>query len=331
VIGDRTYAFVGLERVGGYMVYDVTDPANASFVSYKPQTGDDRGPETSVFVAAADSPTGEALLISSQEISNTVTFYSVQRQSDGDDVINGAGDADRFNGRAGNDTINGKGGDDVLIGGAGADIIIGGTGFDTASYETATAGVIVNLSTGRGSGGDADGDMLSEIEAVLGSGSADTITGSRAADTLNGAAGNDVLLGARGADILIGGAGNDVMTGGLDADIFRFDAIDNGSIDFITDFQRGEGDALLFGTGVTVTAASVGFLTTGATANGVDLRNGAGSLDLVLTLETAGGSQTVHVLDAYNFASNDYWEGVLGLELTYPRPLPVGTDLLPIA
>ncbi len=30
VIGDRTYAFIGLERVGGIMVYDVTNPANAS-------------------------------------------------------------------------------------------------------------------------------------------------------------------------------------------------------------------------------------------------------------------------------------------------------------
>ncbi len=33
-IGERTYAFVGLERVGGIMVYDVTDPHNASFESY---------------------------------------------------------------------------------------------------------------------------------------------------------------------------------------------------------------------------------------------------------------------------------------------------------
>ncbi|WP_373289736.1 choice-of-anchor I family protein, partial [Polymorphobacter multimanifer] len=48
VINGRTYAFVGLERVGGYMVYDVTDPANATFVTYKPQTADDLGPETSV-------------------------------------------------------------------------------------------------------------------------------------------------------------------------------------------------------------------------------------------------------------------------------------------
>lgn len=31
----RTYAFVGLERIGGFMVYDVTDPGAASFGAYE--------------------------------------------------------------------------------------------------------------------------------------------------------------------------------------------------------------------------------------------------------------------------------------------------------
>lgn len=331
VIGDRTYAFVGLERVGGYMVYDVTDPANAVFVSYKPQTAQDLGPETSVFVAAVDSPTGEALLLSGQEISNTVTLYSVQRQSDGDDVINGAGDADRFNGRAGNDTIDGKGGNDIIIGGAGADIIIGGEGFDTASFATAGAGVAADLSTGRGSVGDAAGDRYEGIEALLGSAHDDVFIGSRSGDTLDGADGNDVLSGARGADILIGNAGDDVLLGGLDADVFRFDSVDDGSVDIIVDFLRSEGDSLAFGAGVTVLAASVGFLTTAAEANGQALSNSERSLDLVLTLGSASGTQTVHILDAYSFASNAYWEGILGLELSYPQPLPIGAELTPIA
>jgi hypothetical protein len=331
VIGGRTYAFVGLERVGGYMVYDVTDPANARFVSYKPQTALDRGPETSVFVAAADSPTGEALLISAQEISNTVTLYSVQRQSEDNDVINGAGDADRFNGRGGDDTIDGKGGDDVIIGGAGADIIIGGEGFDTASFATASEGVVANLSTGRGSAGDAAGDRYEGIEALLGSAHDDIFIGSRSGDTINGASGNDVISGARGADILIGGDGDDVLIGGLDADVFRFDTVDDGSVDIIVDFMLGNGDSVAFGPGVTVLAASVGFLTTGPEANGQALSNGERSLDLVLTLGSASGTQTVHILDAYNFASNAYWEGVLGLELSYPQPLPMGAELAPIA
>lgn len=329
-IGDRTYAFVGLERVGGYMVYDVSDPANATFVTYKPQTAQDLGPETSVFVSAANSPTGENLLISAQEISNTITLYSVQSQTAGDDRINGAGDADTFNGRAGNDIIDGKGGNDVLIGGAGADLLIGGAGFDTASYATASAGVSVNLLSTRGSTGDAAGDRFDGIEAVIGSAFDDVISGTRDGDRLDGADGNDVLLGTRGTDTLIGGDGNDVLAGGVDADVFRFDIVDNGSIDIVADFNRSEGDSLVFGAGVTVTAASVGFVTTGEFANGEALNNSSRALDLVLTLSSTAGSQTVHVLDAYNFASNAYWEGVLGLDLSYPQPLPSGTAQLPI-
>lgn len=331
VIAGRTYAFVGLERVGGYMVYDVTDPANATFVSYKPQTAQDLGPETSVFVSASDSPTGEALLISGQEISNTVTLYSVQRQSDGDDVINGGGEADSFNGRGGNDIIDGKGGDDIIIGGAGADLIIGGDGFDTASYATATTGVVVNMLSSRGNTGDAVGDRFQGIEALTGSDLDDVMTGSRSDDTLRGGAGDDSLLGARGNDTIIGGSGNDILAGGLDGDVFVFDVVEDGAVDFVTDFLRNDGDSLLFGTGVTVTAASVGFLASGTDFNGQSLANSSRALDLVLTLESAAGSQTVHILDAYNFASNTYWEGVLGLDLTYPQPLPTGTELLPIA
>jgi 2',3'-cyclic-nucleotide 2'-phosphodiesterase (5'-nucleotidase family)/DNA-binding beta-propeller fold protein YncE len=92
-IGDRFYAFVGLERVGGVMVYDVTDPANATFVDYvnnrdfsvDAQLGDgspnpaagDLGPEGIVFISPADSPTGRALLAVSNEVSGTVSVYGV--------------------------------------------------------------------------------------------------------------------------------------------------------------------------------------------------------------------------------------------------------------
>jgi hypothetical protein len=46
--GTRHFAFIGLERVGGVMVYDVTIPGGASFVTYfNPRSGatGDRGPE----------------------------------------------------------------------------------------------------------------------------------------------------------------------------------------------------------------------------------------------------------------------------------------------
>jgi len=75
-INGRHYAFVALERQGGVMIYDVTDPANAFFVSYVPPAANDHGPEVVRFIAAADSPTGTALLLSANEVSGTTTIYA---------------------------------------------------------------------------------------------------------------------------------------------------------------------------------------------------------------------------------------------------------------
>ncbi len=74
---DRTFAFVSNERVGGIMVYDVTDPANASFVSFIPETSSDLGPEVITFISAANSPTGSPLVVTANEISGTTTVYTV--------------------------------------------------------------------------------------------------------------------------------------------------------------------------------------------------------------------------------------------------------------
>jgi predicted extracellular nuclease/2',3'-cyclic-nucleotide 2'-phosphodiesterase (5'-nucleotidase family) len=82
VINGRTYAFVVLERAGGVMIYDVTDPANASFVGYKPplppsaQPSPDNAPETVKFISAADSPTGTALVVTANEVGNATTVYA---------------------------------------------------------------------------------------------------------------------------------------------------------------------------------------------------------------------------------------------------------------
>ncbi|MBL8346643.1 MAG: choice-of-anchor I family protein [Rubrivivax sp.] len=80
-IGGRTYAFIGLERVGGIMVYDVTDPFNARFETYintrNGATGD-LGPEGVTFVPAGRSPIGKALVIVSHEVSGTTAVYEVK-------------------------------------------------------------------------------------------------------------------------------------------------------------------------------------------------------------------------------------------------------------
>ena len=84
-IDGRTYAFIGLERVGGIMMYDVTDPAAPFFVDYLNNrdfaagTGD-AGPEGVHFIPAHESPNGQPIVAVANEISGTVTLYAVKRK-----------------------------------------------------------------------------------------------------------------------------------------------------------------------------------------------------------------------------------------------------------
>jgi hypothetical protein len=84
----KTYAFIGLERVGGIMAYDVSVPDAPSLVLYENSTRDfggdaengtagDLGPEGIEFVDASDSPNGEPLLIVANEVSGTVRVYQI--------------------------------------------------------------------------------------------------------------------------------------------------------------------------------------------------------------------------------------------------------------
>ncbi|MFZ8930430.1 MAG: choice-of-anchor I family protein [Pseudomonadales bacterium] len=93
VIDGRTYAFINLERVGGVMVYDITEPERAEFVQYVNDRdftladaelvagATDLGPEITHFVSAEDSPSGNALLLVSNEVSGTLAVYQVDVRS----------------------------------------------------------------------------------------------------------------------------------------------------------------------------------------------------------------------------------------------------------
>jgi hypothetical protein len=84
-VGDKTYAFIGMERLGGIFVYDVTNPYDTKFVDYVinrdlTEGGDligDSAPEGMVFVDASNSPTGNALVIIGNEVSGTVSVWQV--------------------------------------------------------------------------------------------------------------------------------------------------------------------------------------------------------------------------------------------------------------
>ena len=98
-VDGKTYAFVALERTGGVMVYDVTDPEAITFVNYvntrdfgttvegseeyedgeldKWVTGGDVAPEGLLFLDAASSPNGEPMLLAACEVSGTVAVYQL--------------------------------------------------------------------------------------------------------------------------------------------------------------------------------------------------------------------------------------------------------------
>ncbi len=91
-IGDKHFLFLGLERMGGVLVYDITDPAAPVYQDYlnsrdtwdvDPDAGNlegygDLGPEGLVFIPAADSANGKALLVVGNEVSGTTAIYEVQ-------------------------------------------------------------------------------------------------------------------------------------------------------------------------------------------------------------------------------------------------------------
>lgn len=89
VVDGRTYAFVGLERIGDVIVYDVTNPTAPTFVKYI-NTPEDRGVEGLTFVSATDSPTGKPLLITAAEASNTVGVFEVTKPNFSLQVLHGS-------------------------------------------------------------------------------------------------------------------------------------------------------------------------------------------------------------------------------------------------
>jgi Ca2+-binding RTX toxin-like protein len=162
----------------------------------------------------------------------------------GSEMINGMGHAGA-NSLTGNDSHN------VLAGLGGADTLDGGLGRDTADYSASPAAVSVNLATGTGTGGDAQGDILLNMENVLGSGFADVLIGDGAGNTIIGGAGIDILVGGLGDDRLIGGANADWFFGADGADQFMFvNLAEFGSgfpLDLIWDFDSAQADKIALG------------------------------------------------------------------------------------
>lgn len=187
----------------------------------------------------------------------------------------------------GNDADNeiyGMAGNDILEGGGGADLIDGGDGWDYARYLRSDEGVNINLQTGVNTGGDAQGDILVNIEAVVGSNFNDTIRGGAAHDYLKGELGDDIITGGAGRDLLYGGAGADTF-------VFESSAMD-GYVDIIRDFDITEGDTL------NITDLLTGFdALTDAISDFVRLAQNGGNTDVEISTDGSGVYTTAFTIE----------------------------------
>ena len=126
------------------------------------------------------------------------------------DDITGDDNDNRIQGLEGSDILNGEGGADYFVGGFGVDTIDGGTGIDIVDYETASAGIDVDLENEiAGDDGNFANDILRNLENVNGSLHDDSIIGNSEDNVLTGLTGDDILEGRQGEDTLNGGNGGE--------------------------------------------------------------------------------------------------------------------------
>lgn len=88
-IGKKTFVFIGLERMSGIMVYDITTANKPKFIEYfttrnfvetDPKKQGDLGPEGLTFISAKDSPNAKPLLVVGNEVSGSTAVYQINVQ-----------------------------------------------------------------------------------------------------------------------------------------------------------------------------------------------------------------------------------------------------------
>lgn len=78
----KTYAFIALERIGGVMIFDVSIPNSPVYVGYQNNrsttvSGPDLGAEGILTIKASDSPNGKDIVILANEVSSTLSIYTM--------------------------------------------------------------------------------------------------------------------------------------------------------------------------------------------------------------------------------------------------------------
>ena len=267
-VNGETIIFVGLERSAGVLAFalelDSSGDISADFrgfvalpvpggLPFTDDLDDLVSPEGLLFVPASDSPTGQDLLVvSDEEAGNTFAFNLLLEESssqtlidienvdgtDFDDVINGSDVDNVINSFGGDDIINGGAGSDTLNAGAGDDIIItdgldtvdGGEGVDTADFsgfeENTLAnlngfnGVIVDLDVNSAGAAGTAGQDGAVLNTPPGGVAVDGVVPAenqlQELDDIENVIGSDFsdgLFGNNEVNVLSGGDGNDVIHG----------------------------------------------------------------------------------------------------------------------
>ena len=226
-------------------------------------------------------------------------------------------------------TLDGGGGNDHFIAGDFQETFIGGSGKDWLSYaattdlgrdgavtDTSKEGAHIDLTAGTGSFGFAKGDIIREVENLIGSENGDFLSGDNISnwligmgggDTIFGAGGDDILDGKDGADKLVGGLGEDTLSGGLDHDTLEGglgnDKLAGEEGDDVLNGGSGD-DTLLVGIGDDQLDGGAGtdwLFVTGTTNSVVDLsqtaaQNTGYGTDILLNFEHASGGTGVDKL-----------------------------------
>lgn len=287
------------------------------------------------FISYAESPSGVTV--------NLTSGTGSGGHAAGDSIIGVEG----VFGSNNNDNIIGNSDDNIFEGLGGADSFTGGGGFDLVAYISSNNAVTVNLDTGTGSDGDANGDTYTDIDGVLGSNLNDVLTGDgndnyfegvNGGDTINGGGGDDTIYGNDGIDDLFGGDGDDFLDGGEGNDnLFGqngndlllasagSDDFDGGNgIDRLSFFNSPSGINidLAAGTSSGGYATSISFTNIeniwgsnfGDNITGDDGDNSLGGLDGVDNLNGGAGNDWFRVFEFEGSATEDAFDGGVGFD-----------------
>ncbi|MBL1242199.1 MAG: hypothetical protein COB13_010145, partial [OCS116 cluster bacterium] len=238
--------------------------------------------------------------------------------NEGNDNLAGNNGADNLDGGIGDDTLAGGSGADILIGGVGADNLDGGSEVDTLDYSGSDAGITLSLvNASVGIGGHAQGDVINNIENLIGSDFDDDILGNALANNINAGIGDDIVEGGAGGDTLNGGAGVDTLSystslSGVGAYLINGNAFGGDAAgDIFSNFENltgsGFNDTLLGDNAVNVIDGGAGNDRIRG-YNGADTLDGGAGNDYVDYRYSASGV-TVHLETAIQTASGGSADG----------------------